>query len=222
MPPPARSPWTDCPTTRASGLEYALVYNSVNTQLSNIKNTAMLTVDGEPVEDISTATTTNTFPIYKSAAVAKIQGVYLKKTDSTDPTLLLPDAVFDLQRWDGTQYVHDRTITTTDTTASVVDKLECGTAYRLTETQAPVDYNLDSTPYEFALKACEAPTGLKPDGWHGVEHITMDTITRTNQRIPVKHTMPTTGQGLILILLLGISLTTMIGGIIILVRTSRR
>ncbi len=182
----------------------------------------MLTVDGEPVEDISTATTTNTFPIYKSAAVAKIQGVYLKKTDSTAPTLLLPDAVFDLQRWDGTQYVHDRTITTTDTTASVVDKLECGTAYRLTETQAPVDYNLDSTPYEFALKACEAPTGLKPDGWHGVEHITMDTITRTNQRIPVKHTMPTTGQGLILIPLLGISLTTMIGGIIILARTSRR
>lgn len=165
----------------------------------------MLTVDGEPVEDISTATTTNTFPIYKSAAVAKIQGVYLKKTDSTAPTLLLPDAVFDLQRWDGTQYVHDRTITTSSTAASVVDKLECGTAYRLTETQAPVDYNLDSTPYEFALKACEAPTGLKPDGWHGVEHITMDTITRTNQRIPVKHTMPTTGQGLILILLLGIS-----------------
>ena len=128
----------------------------------------MLTVDGEPVEDISTATTTNTFPIYKSAAVAKIQGVYLKKTDSTAPTLLLPDAVFDLQRWDGTQYVHDRTITTSSTAASVVDKLECGTAYRLTETQAPVDYNLDSTPYEFALKACEAPTGLKPDGWHGV------------------------------------------------------
>ena len=203
-------------------VEYALVYNSVNTQITNARSTAMLTVDGEPVEGVSTATTTNTFPIYKSAAVAKIQGVYLKKTDSTDPTLLLPDAVFDLQRWDGTQYVHDRTITTSSTAASVVDKLECGTAYRLTETQAPVDYNLDSTPYEFALKACEAPTGLKPDGWHGVEHITMDTITRTDQRIPVKHTMPTTGQGLILILLLGISLTTMIGGIIILARTSRR
>jgi hypothetical protein len=203
-------------------VEYALVYNSVNTQLSNIRNTAMLTVDGQPVEAISKATTTNTFPIYKSAAVAKIQGVYLKKTDSANSTLVLADAVFDLQRWDGTQYVHDRTITTSSTAASVVDKLECGTAYRLTETQAPVDYNLDSTPYEFALKACEAPTGFKPDGWHGVEHITMDTITRTNQRIPVKHTMPTTGQGLILILLLSVSLTTMIGGIIILARTSRR
>lgn len=33
---------------------------------------------------------------------------------------------------------------------------------------------------------------------------------------------PTTGQGLILILLLSVSLTTMIGGIIILARTSRR
>lgn len=37
-----------------------------------------------------------------------------------------------------------------------------------------------------------------------------------------KHTMPTTGQGVWLILLLGISLITMIGGIIILARTSRR
>ncbi len=37
-----------------------------------------------------------------------------------------------------------------------------------------------------------------------------------------KHTMPTTGQRLILILLLSVSLTTMIGGIIILARTSRR
>ena len=203
-------------------VEYALVYNSVNTQLSNIRNTAMLTVDDQPVEGISKATTTNTFPIYKSAAVAKIQGVYLKKTDSTDSTLVLADAVFDLQRWDGTQYVHDRTITTSDTTASVVDKLECGTAYRLTETQAPVDYELDATPYDFMLKACEAPTGLKPDNWHGVEHITMDTITRTNQRIPVKHTMPITGQGMWLIILLGISLATMIGGIVILMRTSRQ
>lgn len=203
-------------------VEYALVYNSVNTQLSNIRNTAMLTVDGQPVEGISKATTTNTFPIYKSAAVAKIQGVYLKKTDSANSTLVLADAVFDLQRWDGTQYVHDRTITTSDTTASVVDKLECGTAYRLTETQAPVDYNLDSTPYEFALKACEAPTGLKPDGWHGVEHITMDTITLTNQRIPVKHAMPMTGNGQWLIILLTVSVLTAVGGLIVLVRTGRR
>ena len=37
-----------------------------------------------------------------------------------------------------------------------------------------------------------------------------------------KHTMPTTGQGLILIILLGISLTTMIGGIIILIRNNHR
>lgn len=81
---------------------------------------------------------------------------------------------------------------------------------------------MDTSPYDFALKACEAPTNLKPDGWHGVEHITMDTITRTSQRIPAKHTMPTTGQGVWLIILLGISLATMIGGIIILARTSRR
>lgn len=203
-------------------VEYALVYNSVNTQITNARNTAMLTVDGEPVEGISTATTTNTFPIYKSAAVAKIQGVYLKKTDSTDPTLLLPDAVFDLQRWDGTRYVHDRTITTTDTTASVVDKLECGTAYRLTETQAPDGYQLDATPYEFALKACEAPTNLKPDDWKGVEHISMDTITRTNQLLPMKHTMPLTGDGRWLILLLAVSVLTAGAGIILLVRGGRR
>lgn len=203
-------------------VEYALVYNSVNTQITNARNTAMLSVDGTPAEGIQSATTTNTFPIYKSAAVAKIQGVYLKKTDSADSTLLLPDAVFDLQRWDGEQYVHDRTITTTDTTASVVDKLECGTAYRLIEQEAPTGYQLDPTPYEFALKACETPTNLKPDGWHGVEHITMDTITRTNQHIPIKHTMPVTGQGLWLIILLSISLTTMIGGIIILARNNHR
>lgn len=203
-------------------VEYALVYNSVNTQLTNIMNTAMLTVDGEQVDTIQSASTTNTFPIYKSAAVAKIQGVYLKKTDNEDTTRLLADAQFDLQRWDGTQYVHDRTITTSDTVASVVDKLECGTAYRLTEQEAPTGYKLDTTPYDFALKACEAPTNLKPDGWHGVEHITMDTITRTNQRIPAKHTMPTTGQGVWLSILLGISLTTMIGGIIILARNGRK
>ena len=202
-------------------VQYALVYNSVNTQLTGVKNTAMLTVDGEQVDTIQSASTTNTFPIYKSAAVAKIQGVYLKKTDNEDTTRLLADAQFDLQRWDGTQYVHDRTITTSDTAASVVDKLECGTAYRLTETQAPDGYQLDTSPYDFALKACEAPTNLKPDGWHGVEHITMDTITRTNQHIPVKHTMPTTGQGLWLIILLGVSTLTMIGGIIILIRGVR-
>lgn len=122
-------------------VEYALVYNSVNTQLSNITNTAMLTVDGQTVENISKATTTNTFPIYKSAAVAKIQGVYLKKTDSTDSALVLADAVFDLHRWDGTRYVLDRHITTNNTAASVIDKLECGTAYRLTETQHPTATN---------------------------------------------------------------------------------
>lgn len=187
-----------------------------------MRNTVTFTAGGAPNQLVKPASHTSTITIYKSAAVAKIQGVYLKKTDSTDPTLLLPDAVFDLQRWDGTQYVHDRTITTSDTEASVVDKLECGTAYRLTEQEAPTGYKLDTTPYDFALKACEAPINLKPDGWHGVEHITMDTITRTNQRIPAKHTMPTTGQGVWLIILLGISLATMIGGIILLVRNNRR
>ena len=63
---------------------------------------------------------------------------------------------------------------------------------------------------------------LKPDNWHGVEHITMDTITRTNQHIPLKTTMPVTGQGLWLIILLSISTLTMLGGIILLARNNRR
>lgn len=97
-----------------------------------------------------------------------------------------------------------------------------GTAYRLTETQAPDGYQLDATPYEFALKACEAPTNLKPDDWKGVEHISMDTITRTNQLLPMKHTMPLTGDGRWLILLLAVSVLTAGAGIILLVRGGRR
>lgn len=166
-------------------VEYALVYNSVNSQLTNIRNTASLTVDGQPVQGIQTASTTNSFPIYKSAAVAKIQGVYLNKIDQAFPQTRLADARFTLMKWDGTQWVDDRDLTTGKETATVVDKLECGTAYRLVETQAPDGYELDETPYEFMLKACEAPTGLKPDGWHGVEHISMDTVTITNRQLPI-------------------------------------
>lgn len=203
-------------------VQYALIYNSVNTQLTGVKNTAMLTVDGEQVGTIRSASTTNTFPIYKSAAVAKIQGVYLRKTDSEDTARLLADARFDLQRWDGTQYVHDRDVTTTDTAASVIDKLECGTAYRLVETQAPDGYRLDATPYDFALKACETPANLKPNGWKGVEHITMDTITRVNQPVPVKHAMPMTGDGRWLIILLAASVLTAGVGVVLVVRGGRR
>ena len=210
------------PDNKVLWIEYDIVFNSTANTIPNVRNTVTFTAGGAPNQLVDPASDTSTITIYQSAAVAKIQGVYLKKTDSANSTLVLADAVFDLQRWDGTQYVHDRTITTSDTTASVVDKLECGTAYRLTETQAPVDYNLDSTPYEFALKACEAPTGLKPDGWHGAEHITMDTITRTNQRNPMKHAMPMTGNGQWLIILLTVSVLTAVGGLIVLVRTGRR
>ena len=166
-------------------VEYALVYNSVNSQLTNIHNTAMLTVDSQPVTTIQTASTTNSFPIYKSAAVAKIQSVYLNKIDQAFPQTRLAGARFTLSKWDGTQWVDDRQLTTGKETATVVDRLECGTAYRLVETQAPDGSELDDTPYEFTLKACEAPTGLKPDGWHGVEHISMDTVTITNRQLPI-------------------------------------
>ena len=210
------------PDNKVLWIEYDIVFNSTADTIPNVKNTVTFTASGKPNQLVNPATTTSTITIYQSAAVAKIQGVYLKKTDSTDSALVLADAEFDLHRWDGTRYVLDRHITTNNTAASVIDKLECGTAYRLTETQAPDGYQLDTSPYDFALKACEAPTNLKPDNWYGVEHITMDTITRTNQPIPMKHAMPMTGNGQWLIILLGISLATMIGGIVILMRTSRQ
>lgn len=210
------------PDNKVLWIEYDIVFNSTADTIPNVKNTVTFTASGKPNQLVNPATATSTITIYQSAAVAKIQGVYLKKTDSTDSTLVLADAGFNLHRWDGTRYVLDRHITTNNTAASVIDKLECGTAYRLTETQAPVDYELDATPYDFMLKACEAPTGLKPDNWHGVEHITMDTITRTNQHIPVKHAMPMTGNGQWLIILLTVSVLTAVGGLIVLVRTGRR
>ena len=210
------------PDNKVLWIEYDIVFNSTANTIPNVRNTVTFTASGAPNQLVKPASYTSTITIYQSAAVAKIQGVYLKKTDSADSTLVLADAGFDLHRWDGTRYVLDRHITTNNTAASVIDKLECDTAYRLTETQAPNGYQLDTSPYDFALKACEAPTNLKPDNWHGVEHITMDTITRTNQHIPVKHTMPTTGQGMWLIILLTVSVLTAVGGLIVLVRTGRR
>ena len=50
----------------------------------------------------------------------------------------------------------------------------------------------------------------------------MDTITRTNQLLPMKHTMPLTGDGRWLILLLAVSVLTAGAGIILLVRGGRR
>lgn len=196
-------------------VEYALIFNSTASSVSPT-NTAMLTVDGEP-SSLQKATSTNTIPIYKSAAVANISGVFVRKVQEDKPSIVVSGAQYELQKYDGTQYVHDRDFTTTDSTVTL-DQLECGTAYRIKETVAPAGYELNSESYDFKLKACENPTGRVPADWSGVDHIVMDMLTVSDRKQPATSTMPMTGAIPWLYLLLGAGVASMIGASLLLWR----
>ena len=76
----------------------------------------------------------------------------IRKVDSKNISIYLPDAQFTLYKWDGNEYkVVAEELTTDENGLLTVTGLNFNTAYRLVETTAPVGYMLDATPYDFYI-----------------------------------------------------------------------
>lgn len=74
----------------------------------------------------------------------------IRKVDSKNISIYLPEAQFSLYKWNGSEYQLIEEHLTTDLNGLLkINGLDFNRAYRLIETTAPVGYMLDATPYDF-------------------------------------------------------------------------
>ena len=186
------------PDGRAYFLTYKLHFNSVQDSVKYTNTVNFTNVDGR----MQDAVKSSSVKILESGATVRINGVYVNKRDADDHDVLLAGASYRVDKWDGTTWVDAGVTLTTDANGSATfDGMECGRAYRLTETSAPDGYKLADEPVYVALKGCQAPVDNgKPADWNaGNDHIAMDVVDVFDERMDQVAALPTTGgPGMIL------------------------
>ena len=209
-------------------VEYALIFNSTSkdSHSINVVNSATLTQqDGSTIDGMSTASN-NSITIYHSSAVANVQGIFFNKYDADDPSWRVGNAVYQLDEWNGKEWVKNRDVTTTRNGPTTIGQLTCGTAYRIYEVKAPAHYILDNTKYGFYLHSCGVESGLMPKGFKEDKanrgFIVLDHMSVTDRHElmdPLK--MPRTGQQALLWLGCGLAVLILGAGVLFAARMIR-
>lgn len=202
-------------------VEYALIFNSTSkdSHSINVVNSATLTQqDGSTINGMTTSSS-NSITIYHSSAVANVQGIFFNKYDADDPSWRVGNAVYQLDEWNGKEWVKNRDVTTTRNGPTTIGQLTCGTAYRIYEVKAPAHYILDDTKYGFYLHSCGVESGLMPEGFKEDKtnqgFIVLDHMNVTDRHElmdPLK--MPRTGQQALLWLGCGLAVLILGAGVL--------
>lgn len=117
-------------------------------------------------------------------------GIAVRKVDSDNISVFLPDASFRLERWDASSgsYVaeqkYDGMLTTDSDGCLVIDELTYNTAYRLWETKAPKGYTRNEEPYLFCISSKDTLLypECKPDGFAGTAYATGSVLYYRNEK----------------------------------------
>lgn len=147
-------------------VEYSYTFRG-NSGQKEVKNAVVLSgISDTSISDEHTIKV----EIQQSSATAEVNGCTIKKVDSINAGILLPQAVFNLERYD-TDANDFRPVKSNITTgpdgSTVLEDLTNNVIYKLVETTPPDGYLLDSEPYYFVVKSLDGdwayttPTALK-------------------------------------------------------------
>lgn len=161
--------FSNVPDETSVAIDYTIVFNSPDDKIPSVGNSISV-IDNVP-NTMKSASYSLDVPISHSGGTATGNMISIQKIGKarygTDHYLgPLQGAVFTVSAWNGSEWVDgaDR-ITNADGIINL-GKLECGTAYRITEKTAPKGFEL-AEPQEFYLKNCGTDSQKRPDGFQG-------------------------------------------------------
>ena len=149
----------------------------------------------------------------------------IQKVDSENISITLPDAVFDLYKWDGSKYVKVNTDPNQYTSAAngliSFPDLEYNTAYKLVETTSPIGYIIGDEPYYIILEHSDTNSYpvCKPDDFKGSDPGSL--LYVRNEASDGNYELPSTGgMGTHWFILGGLAM--MLGAGTLIIKTQRR
>ena len=177
--------FSNVPDETSVAIDYTLVFNSPDDKIPSVGN-SVLVIDNVP-NAMKRASYSLDVTISHSGGTATGNMISILKTGKPYGSNMdlgpLQGAVFTVSAWNGSKWVDgaDR-ITNADGIINL-GKLECGTAYRITERTAPKGFGL-AEPQEFYLKNCGTDSQKRPDGFQGNAILSGSTITVVDSKLP--------------------------------------
>lgn len=177
--------FSNVPDETSVAIDYTLVFNSPDDKIPSVGN-SVLVIDNVP-NTMKRASYSLDVTISHSGGTATGNMISILKTGKPYGSNVdlgpLQGAVFTVSAWNGSKWVDgaDR-ITNADGIINL-GKLECGTAYRITERTAPKGFGL-AEPQEFYLKNCGTDSQKRPDGFQGNAILSGSTITVVDSKLP--------------------------------------
>lgn len=177
--------FSNVPDETSVAIDYTLVFNSPDDKIPSVGN-SVLVIDNVP-NTMKRASYSLDVTISHSGGTATGNMISILKTGKPYGLNVdlgpLQGAVFTVSAWNGSKWVDgaDR-ITNADGIINL-GKLECGTAYRITEKTAPKGFGL-AEPQEFYLKNCGTDSQKRPDGFQGNAILSGSTITVVDSKLP--------------------------------------
>lgn len=177
--------FSNVPDETSVAIDYTLVFNSPDDKIPSVGN-SVLVIDNVP-NTMKRASYSLDVTISHSGGTATGNMISILKTGKPYGSNVdlgpLQGAVFTVSAWNGSKWVDgaDR-ITNADGIINL-GKLECGTAYRITEKTAPKGFGL-AEPQEFYLKNCGTDSQKRPDGFQGNAILSGSTITVVDSKLP--------------------------------------
>ena len=177
--------FSNVPDGTSVAIDYTIVFNSLDDMIPSVGNSISV-IDNVP-NTMKGASYSLDVTISHSGGTATGNMISILKTGKPYGSNMdlgpLQGAVFTVSAWNGSEWVDgaDR-ITNADGIINL-GKLECGTAYRITEKTAPKGFGL-AEPQEFYLKNCGTDSQKRPDGFQGNAILSGATIQFVDSKLP--------------------------------------
>ncbi|OXN00414.1 MSCRAMM family protein [Bifidobacterium vansinderenii] len=150
-------------------IQYRYRFNSPDSSIPGLRN-EFKTDSTTQATGVTDGSTTNDLTIIHAAGTIDARSVKVLKTDAGGYTKL-KGAVFRVDKYDGTKWNEDtknKDLTTGSDGYAVIGQIDCGVAYRVTETTAPDGYALSNVPNYFYMKCADGTTTAIPDDFREV------------------------------------------------------
>lgn len=177
--------FSNVPDGTSVAIDYTIVFNSPDDKISSVGN-SILVIDNVP-NTMKRASYSLDVTISHSGGTATGNMISILKTGKSYGSNMdigpLQGAVFTVSAWNGSEWVDGADKITNADGIITLGKLECGTAYRITEKTAPKGFGL-AEPQEFYLKNCGTDSQKRPDGFQGNAILSGATIQFVDSKLP--------------------------------------
>ena len=130
-------------------ITYEYLLTGTDLTATTVSNTAYL----REVAQHGSSSSSGYYTVQESAATAELKSIYVYKVDADNYANRLPDAKFELYKWDADseKWVFDHIIESNNSAELELLGLSINQAYYLIEVEAPYGYVLDQTRHYFML-----------------------------------------------------------------------